>query len=276
MKLGVRTQALSWLAAAAFMLAACAAPTPAAVAPVEATEDPAVAAATADALIAEQAQAEQTSQAAAAAATLAAQPTDTATPLPTDTATNTPVPTRTPKPTSTDVPPTDTPTATQPPAATEKPAATKPPVTAAPTNVPATVAPTQAPAPASIYSQGSGPDGFYTAINCNRGGAECTPVMPPSDLNFDMALGSGYDSPWGLFMPYGLAVARDGVNVPDMFMFVDAGWLEPGSIVWFGASRNFTVPGRYTIRSSGCFTISDAPCGWANFAGDIITFVIQP
>jgi hypothetical protein len=99
--------------------------------------------------------------------------------------------------------------------------------------------------------------------------------MAPGDINFDMALGSAPDAPWGLFVPYGLAVARDGVNIADMFMFVDAGWLEPGSVVRFGTSRNFSVPGRYVIRSSGCYTDGSVPCGWANFAGTIVTFVIE-
>jgi hypothetical protein len=60
-----------------------------------------------------------------------------------------------------------------------------------------------------------------------------------------------------------------------MFMFVDAGYLLPDSVVWFGASRNFTVPGRHVIRSSGCMATSAAPCGWTTMAGTVVTFVIK-
>ena len=99
--------------------------------------------------------------------------------------------------------------------------------------------------------------------------------MSPGDINFEMLLGSDLDAPWGLFLPYGLAVARDGANVADMFMLVDSGWLEPGTIVSFAVSRNFSVPGRYVIRSSGCYTDGSVVCGWSNFAGTVVTFVIQ-
>ena len=65
------------------------------------------------------------------------------------------------------------------------------------------------------------------------------------------------------------------MNIADMFMFVDAGYLPPESIVWFGASRNFTAPGRYVIRSSGCMAVTAAPCGWTTMAGTAVTFVIK-
>jgi hypothetical protein len=264
MSLGTRTTALCWLAAAGLALAACAAPTP--VIPAQPTTDPGVAASAAAAEDTREAAEAEARVATGIAATLTAQPTATATDTPLPTATNTPTkaPTSTPKPTETAVPATLEPTK---PAATKAPASTQPPA--------ATVAPTKPPAPASVYSFADGPAGYFTDITCNRGGGECTPTMAPGDINFDLFLGSADDAPVGLFLPYGLAVSRDGVNIADMFMFVDAGWLAPGSFVGFGASRNFSVPGRYTIRSSGCYTDGSVVCGWTNFAGTVVTFVIQ-
>ena len=64
-------------------------------------------------------------------------------------------------------------------------------------------------------------------------------------------------------------------KVADMFMFVDAGLLPPDAIVWFGSSRNFSVPGRYVIRSSGCLTTVPAPCGWNTIPGTTVTFTIK-
>ena len=61
-----------------------------------------------------------------------------------------------------------------------------------------------------------------------------------------------------------------------MFMSVDAGYLPPDTGVWFGASRNFTVPGRYVIRSSGCLTTAAVPCGWNTMTGTTVVFTIQP
>jgi hypothetical protein len=191
------------------------------------------------------------------AATLTAQPTST----PTETYTPTPEPTatKTPAPTSTDTPAA---TATK----TNTPKPTLPPVT---------LTPTSAPVPASIYSEVGGPAGFYTVIECTRGGAPCTPQMPTGDITFEFLLGSDTTAPGAVFLPYGLSVERDGANVADMFMFVDAGYLVPGRIVWFGSSRNFTVPGRYVIRSSGCMATSAVPCGWTTMAGTAVTFVIK-
>jgi hypothetical protein len=269
MSLGTRVKALCWLAAAGLALAACSTATQVVIPPA-ATTDPGVAASATAAEAASQAAEDQARVATGIAATLTAAPTATATNTPVPTATHTPtntpttVPTSTPKPTDTAVPATLAPTR---PAATQPPVSTHPPA--------ATAAPTRPPAPASVYSSGGGPQGYFTDIQCNRNGADCTPVMPPGDINFDLFLGSADDAPVGLFLPYGLAVARDGVNIADMFMFVDAGWLAPGSIVGFGASRNFSVPGRYVIRSSGCYTDGSVVCGWTNFAGTVVTFVIE-
>lgn len=221
-------------------------------------------AATAGAVEAAQAatdEAQETAQAAAVAtdvaATLAAQPTGT----PTETHTPTPEPaiTDTPEPTAT-----DTPAAT----ATES-------ATPRPTSPPVTLTPTAIPAPASVYSEVGGPQNFFTFIDCTRNGAQCTPVMSPGDVAFDFYLASDAQAPFALFLPYGLSVEKDGVNVADMFMFVDAGYLPPDAIARFGASRNFSSPGRYVIRSSGCMTISEAPCGWTTMAGTVVTFVIK-
>ena len=99
--------------------------------------------------------------------------------------------------------------------------------------------------------------------------------MPQGDVSFEFLLGSGADTPLTLFEKYGLSVERDGANVPEMFMFVDAGLLAPDSLVWFGASRNFNIPGRYVVRSSGCLTTVPAPCGWNTIPGTTVTFIIK-
>ncbi len=191
------------------------------------------------------------------AGTLTAQPTST----PTETHTPTPEPTETHTP---------EPTATHTPAAT--PTATR---TTGPTAPPVTVAPTSPPVPASVYSAVGGPQLFETFIDCTRNGAQCTPEMAPGDVAFDFYLASEPTAPWALFVPYGLSVEKDGANIANMFMFVDAGFLEPGTLVRFGASRNFTSPGRYVIRSNGCMTTSEAPCGWTTMSGTVVTFVIK-
>jgi hypothetical protein len=100
--------------------------------------------------------------------------------------------------------------------------------------------------------------------------------MPPGDVSFSFTLGSTSDAPWAIFLPYGLSVEKDGANADSMFMFVDAGWLPPGFTVGFGGSRNFTEPGRYVIRSSGCMLVTGAQCAWTTMAGTTVTFVIQP
>jgi hypothetical protein len=186
--------------------------------------------------------------------------TGTAPPLPTATATAVAspraVPTNTPLPTAT----------------------ANPPARPKPTSVPATEAPTAQPAPASIYSTTNGPGGYVTVVRCKRGSAPCTPVMAPGDINFDMGLGSDASAPWTNFVKYGLSVEKDGANAAELFMFVDAGWLEPGRIIGFGTSRNFNQPGAYVIRSSGCMTTDQTSndCAWTTMAGDVVTFVIQP
>jgi hypothetical protein len=194
------------------------------------------------------------------AATLTAQPTAT----PTDTA----IPTNTFTPTFTHVP---TKTRTPAPTATITP-------TRGPTRPPVTSTPTPAPTSASIYGFTGGAEGYVTDIVCSRPAGKCEPVMPPGDISFRLIILSGPDTPWTLFVKYGLSVERDGVNVADMFMFVDAGWLPPDSGVEFGASRNFAVPGRYVIRSSGCLINSDTQiqCLWSTMTGTTVTFTIQP
>ena len=190
--------------------------------------------------------------------TLTARPTSTQTPSPTFT--RTPTPTRTPMPTNTETP---APTATD----TAVPTATRP---------PATAAPTQPPAPVTMYGSTAGPAGYTTTIICFRGSGDCSTTMSPGDVNFTFTLGSDAATPWTLFLPYGLSVERDGVNIPEMFMFVDAGWLPPGITVQFGGSKNFAAPGRYIVRSSGCMLVTAFPCGWTTMGGTTVTFVIQP
>ncbi len=144
------------------------------------------------------------------AQTLTAQPTSTSTDTPEPTFTSTP--TETPLPSDT---PTPEATATE----TQPPGPTSPPITAT------------RPAPASVYGSTGGPEGFFTTITCSRGGGNCTPTMPPGDISFSFTLGSLATAPWTLFVPYGLSVERDGANVSDMYMTVDAGWLVPGGLV---------------------------------------------
>ena len=244
-----------------FLLAACTPPavatpdTAALTAAVEAAQTTAAQQAKA---AADQANTEEARVATGIAATLTAQPTATST--------HTTVPSDTPTATDTAQPTaTDTPAATPTDTATPRP--TSPPVS--PTASPA-------PIPASVYGETGGPDGYFTDIECFRGSAPCSPSMPPGDINFTFYLASGPLTPLTLFETYGLAVEKDGANVPNMFMFVDAGLLDADIIVRFGASRNFTAPGRYVIRSSGCMTTVPAPCGWQTMAGTTVTFVIAP
>lgn len=196
------------------------------------------------------------------AATLTAQPTATAT------FTATPTDTRTPTATSTK---THTPTMTSTITATPTQTATK-----GPTRPPVTLTYTPQPTRESVYGFTGGVAGYFTDIECKRGSAPCTPIMPPGDVNFEFVLFSFADTPWTLFEKYGLSVERDGINLADMFMFVDAGYLPPDTGVWFGASRNFTTPGRYIIRSSGCLSTALVPCGWNTMEGTTVIFTIQP
>ncbi len=251
----------SALLAAVLALGACTGSDPTATQPPPTdTEDAAAIAqaATVEAagLAALQEQAVQTS----VAATLTAQPTATNTP--TEVPTDTPVPTETPTVTRTPSPePTSTATPTRTP--------TRVPVTAGPTQTA-----TRAPA-SSVYGFSGGPDGYITDIECTRGGVECATVMPVGDVAFTFWLITFADTPWTLFEKYGLAVSRDGVNVPEMFMFVDAGFMPPDAVAQFGASRNFTTPGNYVIRSSGCMATTPVPCGWNNLPGTTVNFTIQ-
>ena len=238
------------------LLAACQSPTSAPPATEIAQANPTEVAAAVMTQVAE----ENARVATGVAETLTAQPTVTATftPVPTNTST----PTETPRPTETPLP---TATATN----TAKPA---------PTRLPVTDTPTARPAPVSVYGGTGGPEGYTTAITCSRPAGNCEPVMPPGDISFRLTLGSEASTPWTLFVKYGLSVEKDGVNVSNMFMFVDAGWLPPDVTVEFGASRNFAEPGRYVIRSSGCLINSDTQveCAWTTMAGTTVTFVIQP
>ncbi|MCC7358681.1 MAG: hypothetical protein IT317_04360 [Anaerolineales bacterium] len=190
------------------------------------------------------------------AATLTAAPIVT----PTDTATTAPsaTPTKTEKPTST-------------PSATSAVTAT-PSRTTGPTAAPVTITPTTS---ASIYGSTNGIAGDASAIRCTYSGGDCVGVMPPGDISFEFLLGSDPTTPLTFFERYGLSVERDGANVADMFMFVDAGLLPPDTVVWFGSSRNFSVPGRYVIRSSGCLTTVPAPCSWNTRPGTTVTFTIK-
>jgi hypothetical protein len=212
------------------------------------------------------------------AATVAAQPTrtplSTFTPLPSATWTLTPLPTETftstPPPTATA---TAKPTATK--APTPKPAAVAP-KAAAPASA---AAPTSAPAAAAvpIYGYISGPAGYLTFMICTRAGVKCQPVMPPGELDFRMSLTSAADTPWTRFDFYGLSVERDGANMADMYMTAAAGWLRPGATAVLDANRVFSLPGHYTIRSSGCMaTAENQPCSWTSLAGDTMSFTIQP
>ena len=149
--------------------------------------------------------------------------------------------------------------------------------TALPTRVPITITPLGPPATNSVYSTTGGPDGYSSTIQCQRAGAACVPVMPPGDLSFRLTLAGDTSAPWTHFINYGLSVEKDGANVAGLFMFVDGGWLQPGSVVGYGASRAFSQPGTYVIRSSGCLTtdLKSNACSWATIAGDMVTFRIQ-
>ncbi|MBI3177970.1 MAG: hypothetical protein HYZ35_08255 [Chloroflexi bacterium] len=147
--------------------------------------------------------------------------------------------------------------------------------TARPTQPPVTPTFTRAP---TVYGSAAGPDKFTTTIQCTASsGGACSPVMPPGDVSFYFTLASTDDAPWALFLPYGLSVERDGANVADMYMMVDAGWLPPGVAVGFGGSKNFQQPGRYVVRSSGCMYVDGmSSCQWTTMAGTTVNFTIQP
>ena len=128
-----------------------------------------------------------------------------------------------------------------------------------------------------MLSTTGGPAGYASRIQCQRAGAACAPLMPAGDVSFSLSLASDPGTPWTHFIYYGLSVEKDGVNVASQFMFVDAGWLQPGAVVGFGASRGFSQPGVYVIRSSGCLTtdLKSSACSWATIGGDVVTFRVQ-
>jgi hypothetical protein len=199
---------------------------------------------------------------------------DTPTALPADAAT----PQLTTSPTaSATVAPSPTATAT-PAAAPGSPTASPGSLTVAPTRPPVTITPLGPPETASVYSTTSGPAGYSSSIKCQRAGVSCAPVMSPGDVSFSLVLAGAAAAPWTHFVYYGLSVEKDGANVADMFMFVDAGWLQPGAVVGYGASRTFNQRGTYVIRSSGCMTTNTNSnnCTWTTIAGDVVTFDIQP
>ena len=194
-------------------------------------------------------------------------PSSTATARPTDTATV--PPTATTKPT---LAPTNTAQPTVAPTATRKPTA-RPTLPPAPT---ATNAPVVA---ASVYSSISGgPQGYHSTLGCTQaGGAPCQPVMAPGDVAFSIRLESSTDAVLAIFVPFGLAVDKDGANVADMYMTVVSGWLNPGDYALLGTSRNFSQPGHYVIHTSGCLlTQASYPnCSWGTVDGTVVTFDIQ-
>jgi hypothetical protein len=200
---------------------------------------------------------------------------DTPTAVPTNTNTPTAIPpTATASPT---VAPTDTPTLV-PPTATAKPTA-KPTARPQPTSVPPTVAPTQPPVPASIYSTATGgPQGYVSILGCTQpGNVPCQSVMAPGDKAFSIKLVALDDAVPAIFVPFGLAVEKDGANVADMYMTVVSGWLNPGEYALLGTSRNFTQPGHYVIRTNGCYVTRETypQCNWGTVDGTIVTFDIQ-
>ena len=251
---------LGLLVFALLALAACSGtPSPTATPQPTATPDVAATSAAATEEAVQIAALEEAAVATGIAATLTAAPTET----PTATATTEPsaTPTKTEKPTNT-------------PSATPDVSAT-PSRTPGPTAAPVTSTPSPAPTSASVYGFTNGVAGYASDIRCTYSGGECVGVMPAGDISFEFLLGSAATTPLTLFEQYGLSVERDGANVADMFMFVDAGLLPPDAIVWFGSSRNFSVPGRYVIRSSGCLTTVPAPCGWNTIPGTTVTFTIK-
>jgi len=260
--------ALGLCLAAAWLLSACQSPTPvvATLTLPPAIETQARAAAPASALTA------SATNTPATTATVTAPPAATATAIATLTAV--------PRPTATASPAaTDTTTAAATLTATPTPIpTTAPSATARPTPLLITSTPTGQPGPVPVFSTTGGPAGYSSSLQCQQAGAPCAPVMPPGDVSFRLTLASDPSAPWTHFIYYGLSVEKDGANAPSMFMFVDAGWLQPGEVVGFGASRSFALPGTYVIRSSGCLTtdLKSKDCTWATIAGDVVTFTVQP
>ena len=205
-------------------------------------------------------------------------PSATATTKPTDT----PPPTATTAPTATAVPPTATATSVPPTATKVKP--TKPAATRAPvTQAPATQAPEATKAPAtgggSVYSwAATGPQGYTSILVCTQSdGSPCQSVMAPGDKAFGIRLVAGEDAVPAIFVPFGLAVEKDGANVADAYMTVDSGWLLPGQYAIMGTSRNFSQPGHYVVRTNGCYVTRETypNCTWGTVSGTIVIFDIQ-
>jgi hypothetical protein len=194
-------------------------------------------------------------------------PSSTATAKPTDTATATSTATATAKPTDTaTATSTATATATKRPTARPTvqvpPTATKPPVVAA-----------------SLYSIASGgPQGYVSTLVCTQpGNVPCQSVMSPGDKAFSIRLDALPEAVPAIFVPFGLAVEKDGANAANMYMTVDSGWLNPGEYALMGTSRNFTQPGHYIIRTNGCYVTQETypNCTWGTVNGTIVTFDIQ-
>ncbi len=176
------------------------------------------------------------------------------------------------------VAPTDTPTAV-PPTATASPTArptARPTVQLVPTNPPATEPPVVT---APLYSTGSGgPHGYTSTLVCTQpGGVPCQSTMAPGDKAFSIVLAAAEDAVPAIFVPFGLAVEKDGANVADMYMTVDSGWLYPGDAARMGTSRNFSQPGHYVIRTNGCYVTKETlpNCVWGIVDGTVVTFDIQ-
>lgn len=202
------------------------------------------------------------------AATLTAQPTHT--PIPTDTPTHTPTSSPTASPTHTELP-TSTATATSTLAPTKIPVAV--------TTAPATKTPAPAGSGSPLYSFASGgPQGYTSELTCTQaGGVPCASVMAPGDISFGILLWSTPDALLAIFVPFGLAVEKDGANAADMYMTVDSGWLQPGGAAYMGTSRRFSQPGHYVIRTNGCLiTEASYPsCTWWTVNGTIVSFDIR-
>lgn len=95
--------------------------------------------------------------------------------------------------------------------------------------------------------------------------------MAPGDLNFYVFLKT--DTPNTVEVLYGLAVEKDGQNLAEAYMRGGSGRLERGSI-GYNTSYNFTQPGRYVVRVSGC--VGDpAACTWTTFPGTTVVFEIR-
>jgi hypothetical protein len=145
------------------------------------------------------------------------------------------------------------------------------------------VAATDVPKPTSggvpLYTEAvGGPHGYTSFLSCTQAsGAACESVMAPGDKAFGIVLASSDDAVLAIFVPFGLAVEKDGANQANAYMTVDAGWLQPGSAARMGTSHNFSAPGHYVIRTNGCLITEESypACTWWTVNGTIVTFDIQ-